>query len=116
APGFALGGLVINGVNYFPAFDGQSSFTIPNVQQAQNITADFRKAPGQSCGGTAECASGYCVSGLCCNTACTGGCESCNVPGSEGSCSSACGAFACDSAQNMCRSSCASNDDCVPGG
>lgn len=42
---------------------------------------------GTSCGSGAECASGRCVDGVCCESACTGQCEACNVAGSEGTCS-----------------------------
>src|SRR5690606_23974280 len=33
-----------------------------------------------------QCASGYCVDGVCCNSACTGQCEACNLPGQAGVC------------------------------
>jgi hypothetical protein len=43
---------------------------------------------GGSCGSNpALCASGNCVDGRCCDTACTTACWACNVPGSEGTCS-----------------------------
>jgi hypothetical protein len=38
-----------------------------------------RKKNGQSCLGTAECDSGYCADGKCCNEACTAGCQSCGT-------------------------------------
>lgn len=34
-----------------------------------------------------QCSSRRCVDGFCCNAACTGQCEACNVPGREGTCS-----------------------------
>src|SRR5262249_36619342 len=40
-----------------------------------------------SCGAGSECASTFCQQGVCCQTACTGTCRSCNVPGSAGTCS-----------------------------
>jgi len=46
-----------------------------------------KKANGQACSGGSECASGHCVDGVCCNTACTGTCKACNLAGSEGTCS-----------------------------
>ncbi|HVT08857.1 MAG TPA: hypothetical protein VHO67_15470, partial [Polyangia bacterium] len=44
------------------------------------------KPPGFPCGGASECASGFCVDGVCCETACTGTCHSCALPGSPGRC------------------------------
>jgi hypothetical protein len=42
---------------------------------------------GAACTRNAECASGFCVAGICCNTACVGQCQACNVPGRVGTCS-----------------------------
>jgi hypothetical protein len=39
-----------------------------------------------SCTGAFECASGFCVDGVCCDGACDGQCEACSVPGSLGIC------------------------------
>jgi hypothetical protein len=41
---------------------------------------------GAACGEAAECLSGACVDGLCCEGACDGLCESCALPGLEGTC------------------------------
>jgi hypothetical protein len=42
---------------------------------------------GQACTNTGECQTGlFCADGVCCNTACNGPRESCNVSGSEGIC------------------------------
>src|SRR5262249_10424382 len=41
---------------------------------------------GGACAGANECATGMCVDGVCCQTACPGTCRACNVPGSEGTC------------------------------
>ncbi|MBI2393821.1 MAG: hypothetical protein HYV09_29890 [Deltaproteobacteria bacterium] len=43
-------------------------------------------AKGGTCYAPGACASGFCVDGVCCATACTGQCESCNEPGNAGSC------------------------------
>lgn len=46
-----------------------------------------RLAPGAECERETQCAEGTCASdGHCCNGACTSRCLSCNVPGSEGTC------------------------------
>ncbi|NOY91509.1 MAG: hypothetical protein GXP55_09935 [Deltaproteobacteria bacterium] len=42
---------------------------------------------GGTCGRTEDCQAGLsCVDGVCCTSECTGGCEACNVTGSEGAC------------------------------
>jgi MYXO-CTERM domain-containing protein len=43
---------------------------------------------GMGCMTNAQCgAGGFCSGGVCCNTACTGACESCILQGSAGRCS-----------------------------
>lgn len=42
---------------------------------------------GKGCGNDGDCVSGNCEQGVCCATACTADCKSCNVAGSEGTCS-----------------------------
>ena len=39
-----------------------------------------------SCSSAAACSTGYCVDGVCCDTACDGQCESCKEAGSVGKC------------------------------
>jgi subtilisin-like proprotein convertase family protein len=41
---------------------------------------------GEDCGENAQCASGFCADGVCCETSCDGGCRSCNLPDSVGVC------------------------------
>jgi hypothetical protein len=38
------------------------------------------------CASAAECTSGRCVDGFCCNAPCEGTCQACNLPGLEGVC------------------------------
>lgn len=45
-----------------------------------------KKPPGAACTKTADCESGFCEQGVCCNTSCNGKCRSCALPGSQGSC------------------------------
>ena len=43
--------------------------------------------PGGSCGADGTvCSTGNCVDGVCCDTACNGTCQACNLPGSVGTC------------------------------
>ena len=42
--------------------------------------------PLDECTGNGECASGFCVDGVCCTSACEGPCESCGLVGSIGIC------------------------------
>ena len=45
-----------------------------------------RRHLGSACTVSNECASGSCVDGVCCGSAACGTCQSCAVPGSEGTC------------------------------
>ncbi len=84
-------------------------------------------ANGASCSLGAECTSGNCVDGVCCNTACSGTCQACNVAGSVGACSSIasgqdpaneCANGACSGA-GTCKSdngqACAAGSACLSG-
>lgn len=44
------------------------------------------KADGETCATTTDCRSGLCVDGVCCESACNGKCEACNLPGKLGKC------------------------------
>jgi hypothetical protein len=41
---------------------------------------------GAACGLDADCVSGFCADGVCCETACLGPCRSCNQPSADGVC------------------------------
>ncbi len=51
-----------------------------------NGVGDCRAKNGQACVAGADCASQQCVDGICCESACTGTCYSCNQPGKLGTC------------------------------
>src|SRR6187401_505150 len=42
------------------------------------------KKQGEACGAAAECVTQSCVDGVCCDTACGGACEACNLPDNVG--------------------------------
>ncbi len=80
--------LVVGGFAY--RHGGTSSVTYGDVWSfARATAADAATAKypnGTPCSSTASCASGACVDGYCCNSACTGQCGACDVPGSIGQC------------------------------
>jgi hypothetical protein len=45
------------------------------------------------CLATTQCCSGFCRDGYCCNSGCSGQCNSCNVAGSQGTCTGNCGSI-----------------------
>jgi hypothetical protein len=56
------------------------------------ILGDFEVTPsggglGQPCTTGAQCPTGFCADGVCCDTACTGICETCALPDKKGTCS-----------------------------
>jgi hypothetical protein len=80
---------------------------------------------GETCAKGADCVSGLCVDSVCCNTSCDAPCDSCNVPGSLGTCvaalagatgSPACpGSLLCDGASPACPTSCTGDAQCSSG-
>ncbi|MGZ3422281.1 MAG: GlyGly-CTERM sorting domain-containing protein, partial [Polyangiales bacterium] len=80
--------------------------------------------PGVDCTSDAQCGSGACVDGKCCDKACNGACEACDVPGKEGTCTpidgsprmghATCAPYVTCSA-GACAASCAKDGDCASG-
>jgi hypothetical protein len=74
-------------------------------------------------GGAATCLSGLCADGYCCNTPCSGSCDSCALPSKHGTCSPApygdpgaapaCAAGVCDGVHADCASTCTSDTGCA---
>jgi hypothetical protein len=81
-------------------------------------------AAGTPCSSSDQCASTLCVDGVCCDRACNGPCEACDVPGKGGICSPVsgaphgartCGGAVCDAENDAgsCKPACTTSDDCV---
>lgn len=49
---------------------------------------ECKKTQGELCAQNDECASGFCVDGVCCTNSCSGPCRSCSQPDSTGICRS----------------------------
>jgi hypothetical protein len=61
--------------------DGRGNACGPEVD-----AAPVNRPAGEPCAASAECASGFCVDRVCCDSECGGGCRACNLPGSAGTC------------------------------
>ena len=74
---------------------------------------------GALCLCNANCASGFCVTGRCCNTVCNGPCQSCN--NTTGICVAVAARTACEPSPGTCAApgstyQCDMQARCVPGG
>ena len=54
------------------------------------------------CTSGSQCASGFCVSGVCCDSACNGGCGSCNLTGHLGVCTPLTSGTVCRALTGIC--------------
>ena len=54
--------------------------------QACDGSGSCKASNGQACSGASTCASGFCVDGVCCDSACDGTCVACNQAGLVGKC------------------------------
>jgi hypothetical protein len=69
--------------------DADTADAAPDVADAApdcDATGTCNRPQGATCATAAECASGYCVDGVCCSNACEGPCRSCNQPNLDGTC------------------------------
>ncbi len=82
-----------------------------------------KKSKGVTCSAADQCASGFCVDGVCCDKACSGQCDACNLSGESGTCTdvpagtaeSSCGAYLCNGSSASCPTTCATDQDCATG-
>jgi hypothetical protein len=72
------------------------------------------KQNGQPCSAGGECVSTHCVDGICCDTACTGGCRSCSLGSAPGKCTSVAvgNSDPRGVCQDMTAAACATNGKC----
>ncbi len=62
---------------------------VPGLKCAGGVCAG--KPIAATCTTNAECTSGFCADGVCCNTSCTGQCEACDNAGTVGTCTAVLG-------------------------
>ncbi|MGZ3456594.1 MAG: hypothetical protein ACXVEF_43715, partial [Polyangiales bacterium] len=85
----SFGGLANAGTTDFVVFGGvlgDYDYTKSYTATATAEITGTALTSSTKCTNDGNCTSGFCVDGRCCNAACTGQCEACDVPGSEGNC------------------------------
>jgi hypothetical protein len=95
-----IGTDIVGGENTFNAVFSLCSEVAgtPTATPTQTPTATITSTPtvtgtpvpqGGACTTATQCATGNCVDGVCCDTACSGPLDRCNLPGQGGTCASA---------------------------
>jgi hypothetical protein len=76
-----------------------------------------KKNNGEPCAGANACKTGICADGVCCNTACNGICEACNVAGAAGACTPVpAGTDPADECfKGCCNAGACGSSNCAPG-
>ena len=89
-----IGTDIVGGVTFNAAFSLQGDAVAtptatPTVTLTATPTVTGTPVPqGGTCTTASQCATGFCASGVCCDTACAGPLEQCNLPGRGGTCAS----------------------------
>jgi RHS repeat-associated protein len=84
------------GDNMMLAAGGLSGSTV--LTAAHLYDASF----GLGCTSNNQCPTGFCASGVCCNSACDGGCGACNLAGNLGTCSAQPSGTSCRAKSGAC--------------
>jgi hypothetical protein len=79
-----------------------------------------KHADGQPCNGAGECQSGFCAQDVCCDSACTGACQACDLPGQVGQCTprppgTQCAAAMCVGDRSVSARFCDASGTCLQG-
>jgi hypothetical protein len=97
-----------------------------NPQEGAAYAYRLAGAGGAKCAAGTECLSGFCASGVCCDTACGGACDSCSIAEGasvDGKCapvprgyagSPVCAPLACNGTSASCAA-CTADQDCTAG-
>jgi hypothetical protein len=85
----------------------------PNT--CSSSSCGLHRGPGQSCSANTDCDSGHCTDGVCCDTACNGKCQACNLAGSMGTCTTATGLdpHGDCKGEGLCAGTCAADRSCA---
>jgi MYXO-CTERM domain-containing protein len=87
-----------------------------------NAAGACKKKSGETCVVSTDCASEFCVDGVCCESACSGACDVCNL--TRGKClpapagdrgSPSCSPLLCDGITTACPPACSGDEDCADG-
>ncbi|MGD0837697.1 MAG: hypothetical protein ABSB49_13725, partial [Polyangia bacterium] len=59
----------------------------PDAKVCSGDAGPPTKGQGEACACSSDCRTGYCVDGVCCDSACDETCKSCNLSSAPGECS-----------------------------
>lgn len=62
-------------------------FAFTSNSRIATVVIDYGRDDGAACAAPTDCESGFCVDSVCCDGACAGTCEACDVAGVAGKCS-----------------------------
>jgi hypothetical protein len=85
--------------------------------KACDSTGTCKAKNGLACSSNLECASGFCIDGVCCNAVCSGPCVSCNQAGHVGACTpyqaGSDPQAECGQGDGVCKSTCDGAGSCA---